>query len=277
MFHIDCIRQWTTPPPPEAGQSRRKAQNICPTCRCKILRPGGRGNTTKETSRFRKLIFNGDVIINPNSSSSPVRLRRGRDAPPSSPPQAVASTSNLARRSRVINSVESGDEIDGNGNIVQSRGLAAANAEEDFTSTESESDGENVRPARPVYGRGGRALQEVGAADALGVGNDTLGEARATIARKNAEIMQLRRTLEDRADEIQAVKAAHEATQAELQAIEDRWRQRADEVRRVQDALKLAKDERKGFKDSLTAEVRKSTALNNSNRKLLDEITELKQ
>ena len=89
---------------------------LCPTCRTKILHPGGQTSF----SRFTRLIFDGEPVDHPSdTSSSPSREASARK-----------------RRAIVEDDEEEEEAEEDNG----------GNAED--AATESESDEENARPAR---------------------------------------------------------------------------------------------------------------------------------
>lgn len=162
---------------------------------------------------------------------------------------------------------------------------ARQSAENDAILTESESDADNARPAQRAFPRRSgdnarEATPYIGIAstsDNNNRDNTTLGEARATIASKNAQLAGLRDQLIKSAEEVQtAIQARNQAIE-ELQVIEARLREQSLEIKQGKDEISRLKDERKGLSRTLRSEVDRVGELNSANRKLLDEITLLKQ
>jgi wobble nucleotide-excising tRNase len=159
--------------------------------------------------------------------------------------------------------------------------------------TESESDEENARPAQRVYTvtasgsrtRNAAAAEVARQAPSLAreptVNNNAINamlvEARATIANKNAKIAELETTLDQALDNMRTALEARNLATGEQQIVEAMLRQRTQELKEAKDEITKLKEEKKGLSRTLRSEVARVGELNTSNRKLLDEITLLKQ
>ncbi|KAK9900055.1 hypothetical protein P389DRAFT_165194 [Cystobasidium minutum MCA 4210] len=272
LFHEHCVRQWVNPPPPERGAEKRKRPDWCPLCRSKILRPESdskKKRNTKENSRFRKVIFPNEVKI--DLSSSPARTQV-------LPPQQQLDdrgegTSGIHRRRGVV--VDSSDDELLRGAPPPPLPHPLANGEAILT--ESESDEDTARPARAVYPRNGEANARGSTpSDGNNNVNATLGEARATIARKNEELAQLRHQLADVREELQSTIEGVNTVTREAQMIEARLKEKLEEVRILHDEVRKLRDDKRGLSKSIKVEVEKVGELSKTNKKLIEEITLLK-
>lgn len=158
--------------------------------------------------------------------------------------------------------------------------------------TESESDEDNARPARPVYPRGGatNATTEgrgrgstsadnanTNASSGGNNNNETLGEARATIASKNEQLARLRIHLAAVEEEAQNGRQALDQARAEQSIIEDRLKDKCEDLKRGQEEIRKLKEDKRGLTKSLKVEVEKVGELSKTNKKLIEEITVLKE
>lgn len=164
---------------------------------------------------------------------------------------------------------------------IQQRQQQQAGAENEAILTESESDEENARPAQRVDPRrlAGEAREVTSPSRPPNNTreNETLGEARATISAKNTQITELKHRLDKTLEELATTKQTSNNLNQEVQIIETRLREQNIELLNEREQVKKLKEDKKGLSKTLRIEVDRVSNLNSTNRKLLDEITLLKQ
>lgn len=221
IFHSGCIREWcNTPIDPGIGPGRRKKHNDCPYCKENILHPDG---DKKQLSRFRKLIFAGELRVreegpgghNGSSSSPSRRVEAG-----GSSSHAGASRPSAKARLRISDDEEedAANQVSGNNN----------------GETESESDGESSRPARPVRSDG-----------------TIVAEMRGLLASKTAQIGELEKALADRSDQIDELNAEMGNLHGTVHAFDERVQQLTGQKKVLDVKVAKLKEEKKGLEKHL--------------------------
>lgn len=287
IFHEPCIRKWTNSKQPTPSGERTKKPDWCPLCRAKIQRPISNKGNTRENSRFRKLVFQGDIRT--DLSSSPVRLHQGIGN------DVAGIGSKRGKKALIVRGSSSEDEEimleEDNEESTRRRAMLSAaqrreGAEEAGTVlTESESDEENARPARPVYPRLNSASAAAGPSTTGQINNETtdnsgvntLGEARATITLKNTQINTLREQLATSADQLTLANEARKEAIEEKEVVENRLVEKCEELRKIMEEARKAKEEKKALSRTLRSEVERVGELNRTNRRLIEELTVLKE
>lgn len=244
------------------------------------------------------MVFNSEVRL--ETSSSPARLSSALHSEHDIDNNGEGSSKgiNSNRRNMMVIDDSDASEDEEGANLRQgnpSIHRPQAGVENEAILTESESDEENTRPAQRAQPRRrtgdardatpplrqstivSASTNNANSNQVQISENETLGEARATIAKKNLQITELKNELSLKSEELELSKQTNNNLIQELQVIEARLREKNLEISNEKEQINKLKEEKKGLSKTLRSEVERVGNLNSSNRKLLDEITLLKQ